>query len=211
MKITSLIALILIGTIIIGCDGGKPDHPANGGSSGATRPAASNAPQTQPASTSQPAVRSASVLYLDSGGNWHAMSFPPAMLWLSNDNGQIGARLFSDDPRSMLTNRVAVNSYDFEMKLDDICDVADLPKSSWQYKSPSSQQQDTPYRIDLRSTRQLLQPMDARITFAGQGAMMQVMIEGKFWLYSTNPTDIPAPPPEIVDVKGVLEALVTLK
>jgi len=217
MKITSLIALIVIGTVAIGCDGGKPEHPANGGSSGTTRPTAStNVPQTQPMTnlqpaSSQPVARPASVLYLNSGGAWHAVAFPPAMLWLANDNGQITARLFSDDPRSMLTSRTAVDSYDLEMKLDGITDVADLDKAVWQYKSPSSQQQETPYGIHLRSTQQLLQPLDAQVIFTGQPPLVQVTIAGKFWLYSTNPNDIPAPPPEMVDVKGVVAALVPEK
>ena len=211
MKIISLITLSLIGATAIGCDGGKSDHPANGGSTGATQPASVNMPQTQPVATSQPVVRPPSVLNITSGGVRQAVAFPPAMLWLTNDNGQISARLFSDDPRSMLTSHVTVDSYDFEMKLDDIADVADLPKAVWQYKSPGSQQEETPYGIHLRGARQLLQPMDARITFAGQPPLVQVAIEGKFWRYSTNPNDIPAPPPEMVEVKGVVAAAVVVK
>jgi hypothetical protein len=201
--------------LIVGCDRGE-NQPPPGPDAPATRPAI-DIPATTPANpgamvaaakdaaTSQPAL---SVLVIEN----HAQIFASAMLRLSKADGHVVARLYSDDPRSALSENVAPDSYDFEMSLTDITDPADISKSVWTYASPDSDRQESPYGIFLDNQQTVLQPMNVTAKFlsdgqaGGDGQHVEVVLQGTFRLFRTD--EVPAPPPMIVHVVGSVLATV---
>ncbi len=132
------------------------------------------------------------------------------MLRVSKEDSQIVARLYSDDPSGMLSGTETVNSYDLAMALPDIDDPANIAKAVWTSKSSSSDREDTPYGIFLNEEKQLLQPMDVTVSFAGHAPHITVRIEGAFREYSTNTEEMHAPP-NIVQVMAVLQVTVPEK
>lgn len=60
---------------------------------------------------------------------------------------EVVARLYSDDPKGVLTGKETVNSYDIMMVLPDISDPAEISKAAWIDHSSSMDKQDTPYGI----------------------------------------------------------------
>jgi hypothetical protein len=156
----------------------------------------------EPAAT-QP---SASFLFVDQREEW----FPPAMLRLREQDGQVVARLYSDDPTDVLTGKQTVNSYDFQMPLPRISEASQIAKAIWIAHARSSDRVDTPYGIFLRDRQEVLQPMDATIRFRGASPKVWVLIQGTFWMFHTS-EDASGYPPAMVQVRGALLASVPAK
>jgi hypothetical protein len=216
MKITRAILLnvaLFTGCcgLIVGCDRGE-NLPPPGPDAPVATPTAS-IPATMPVTpgamtaaakdtpTSQPAL---SVLVIEN----HAQIFAPAMLRLSKSDGHVVARLYSDDPRSALSDNVAPDSYDFDISLTNITDPADISKAVWTYASPDSDRQESPYGIFLDNQQTVLQPMNVTAKFLGDsdGQHVEVVLQGTFRLFRTD--EVPAPPPMIVHVVGSVLATV---
>jgi hypothetical protein len=206
MKLHRLILVFAaLGAVLVGCN--RDDGPV---SSSTTRPTAGQNNQSgavaaaavEPAAT-QP---SASFLIIDQREEW----FPPAMLRLREHNGQVVARVYSDDPTDVLTGRQTVNSYDFQMSLPRITESAQIANAVWTAHAKTSDRVDTPYGIFLRDRQQVLQPMDATVRFRGKSPQVWVMIQGTFWMFRTS-DDSNAYPPTMVQVRGALLATVPSK
>jgi hypothetical protein len=136
--------------------------------------------------------------------------FPRAMLRLTKSDGQVIARLYSDDPSGVLSGKETVNSYDFDMVLPDVSDPAEIDQAVWTTRSPSSQRRDTPYGIFLNRKQKLLQPMDLTVRFSGQAPRVRVVLQGTFWMYPMDQTSRNTAP-VMVRVIGSLEATVPAK
>ena len=202
LRITLTLGICAVcGLLIVGYYSGRSGRSASNNSGNAAPPATQAAVATQPAAT-EPAQ---SILII----NNQEQFFPRAMLRLTPSDGKCLARLYSDDPSGVLSGKQTVNSYDFDMSLDDISAAAQISQAVWNCKSPSSERQDTPYGIFLNGdTKQVLQPMNVTVHFAGQPPHVRVFIEGMFWEYPMSDEQMPAPPPTMVAVFGSLDATV---
>jgi hypothetical protein len=200
----SLLMLAGCGFLIVGCDrGGGSPQSSQANSADTTQPSAPVA-----SAAAQHATEPANSYLVI---NNHEESFPRAMLRITSTDGKVLARLYSDDPSGVLSGNQNVNTYDFDMALDDISDPADIAQAVWTSKSPSSQRQDTPYGIFLNGPQpQVLQPMDVTVKFWGQAPNVIVSVQGMFWLYSVGDETV-APPPTMVAVFGRLNATVPAK
>ena len=136
--------------------------------------------------------------------------FPPACLRLTAKDGKVIARLYSDDPRDVLTGKATVNSYDMVMVLPGISDPADIAKAVWENHSASMEKQDTPYGIFLNNQEDVLQPMDVTVRFQGQAPEVKVLVQGSFGLFHMA-DKTPHPAPVMVNVVGLLNASVAGK
>lgn len=206
MKLHGVILIFAaFGAVLAGCN--RDDGPA---SSSTTRPTVAEgahsgavaAAAVEPATT-QP---DASFLIIDRREEW----FPPAMLRLREQDGQVVARVYSDDPTDVLTGKQTVNSYDFSMTLPRISNSAQIAKAVWITHAKSSDRVDTPYGIFLRDRQEVLQPMDATVRFRGKAPQVWVMIQGTFWMFHTS-DDASTYPPTMVQVRGALLATVPSK
>lgn len=193
--------------ILAGCDQDTASGPI--AQNPATQPAPVSTavpPQSELNTTiavTPPATRPAvSLIYIDRIRE----IFPPSKLRLSVSDGKVLAELFSDDPSEVLAGKELTNSYDFAMTLSDITSTAELDKALWISQSSSSSRVDTPYGIILPEAKEVLQPMDAAVRFVRKGDRVQVIIEGKFWMFS-NDNHIQTPG-EIVNVMASLDASV---
>ncbi len=157
-----------------------------------------------PAAT-QPATRpTVSALLIDR----REQLFAPALLRLTRSDSKVVARLYSDDPASVLSGKQIVNSYDLEMVLPGISDPAEISGAVWTSRAASSNRQETPYGIFLNSDRQVLQPMDVTVRFTGRPPTVNVFIKGTFWMYHADDTERA---PMSVPVIGAVQAEVPAK
>lgn len=189
--------------LIVGC--AKTDDSTDQGASGAaTQPAAGVSQPAQSGVAASPTTApTASALTIGRSQQW----FPPACLRLSSKDGKVIARLYSDDPREVLTGKATVNSYDLVMVLPDISDPADIAKAMWVSHSASMDRQDTPYGIFLNNQEDVLQPLEVTVHFQGQAPNVKVLLQGSFGLFHMA-DKTPHPAPVLVDVRGVLNASV---
>ena len=146
------------------------------------------------------------MLMIDRAAQW----FPPARLRLTTSDGKVVARLYSDDPKGVLTGKETVNSFDMRMVLPNISDPADISKTAWIDHSSSMDKQDTPYGIFLNNQQDVLQPMDVMVQFQGQAPRMNVVVRGTFNSFH-NSEQNPNPAPAMVSVVGFLDAKVVEK
>ena len=184
------------GISLAGCGRGQ-SAPSAQAAAPATAPSVAAGPATQPAG---------SMLVIDQQEEF----FPRAMLRLTKSDGQVIARLYSDDPSGVLSGKETVNSYDFDMVLPDVSDPAEIDQAVWTTRSPSSQRRDTPYGIFLNRKQKLLQPMDLTVRFSGQAPRVRVVLQGTFWMYPMDQTSRNTAP-VMVRVIGSLEATVPAK
>jgi hypothetical protein len=200
----SLLIAGFCGLMIVGCDrtGSAPPSTTDN-TTPATQAAQTDAtstaaaPATSPAST-EPA---SSTLLIDN----RAVLFPGAMLRLKAVDGKVVARLYSNDPKGMLSGAISMNSYDFEMTLPDVADPADIDQAVWQCKSASSDRQDTPYGIFLNDQQKLLQPMDVTVHFTGRPPNVNVVLQGTFWMYPMREDPMGGSAPVMVNVMASLD------
>src|SRR5271170_3154 len=146
MKLTHITpAIICSFVLIVGC-AKVEDQPQPAKNAPSTQPAAVSTSVATIAASTAPAEPTASMLMINGAIQW----FPPARLRLSSDkDGKVVARLYSDDPKGVLTGKETVNSYDIMMVLPDISDPADISKTAWIDYSSSMDKLDTPYGIFL--------------------------------------------------------------
>ncbi|MGD0461350.1 MAG: hypothetical protein ABSB74_02565 [Tepidisphaeraceae bacterium] len=189
--------------LIVGC--AKTDDSTDHGASGAaTQPAVGLSQPGQSGVAESPTTApSASALRIGRSQQW----FPAACLRLSSKNGKVTARLYSDDPREVLTGKATVNSYDLVMVLADISDPSDIARATWVDRSSSMDKQDTPYGIFLNNQKDILQPLDVTVRFQGQAPNVKVLLQGSFGLFHMG-DKTPRPAPVLVDVMGILNATV---
>lgn len=145
------------------------------------------------------------MLMVDRSQQW----FPAACLRLTSKNGKVTARLYSDDPRDVLTGKATVNSFDLVMALPGISDPADIAKATWMNPSASMDRQNSPYGIFLNNQQDVLQPMEVTVRFQGVAPRVKVLVQGSFGLF--HMTDrTPLPVPAVVNVSGVLDTTVSV-
>ncbi|HEY1922129.1 MAG TPA: hypothetical protein VGG44_05135 [Tepidisphaeraceae bacterium] len=189
--------------LIVGC--AKTDDSAAAGNGAATQPAAGVNESQQAAAVESPATApAASVLTIGQS----QQSFPAACLRLTSKNGKVTARLYSDDPRDVLTGKTTVNSFDLVMTLPGISDPADIAKATWVNPSASMDRQDSPYGIFLNHQQDVLQPMEVTVKFQGVAPRVKVLLQGSFALFhiaDKTPQAVPA----VVNVFGVLDTTVS--
>jgi hypothetical protein len=193
---SALMAMICCLGIAAGC--AKTDDGPPQANSSSTKP--SGNPQSS--DMNSPAAL-ASGLVIDNIQQW----FPPARLRLTSKDGQVIARLYSDDPNGVWTGKQTVNSYDMVMALPNISDPNNISQAVWHSPSSSMEKQDTPYGIFLDNQHEILQPMYVTVAFHGNAPRVKVEIEGKFAQFKIV-DQMPNPAPTIVDVKGELDATV---
>lgn len=200
-----LIRVILVGVVSVAAMAGcaKTDE---GQGPAATQPAASvNAP-VSPSTLPSTAEPVASSMLIDDV--WQ--SFPPARLRLSAKDGKVIARLYSDDPKGVLTGKETVNSYDMLMALPGISDPADISGKVWVDNSASMDKKVSLYGIFLNNRQDALQPMNVMVSFEGKLPRVTVRLRGKFALFHIS-EQTPNPAPVLVNVLGVLDAKVLEK
>jgi hypothetical protein len=187
--------------LIVGC--AKTDNSA-GQSPGA--PTTQQAVSQSGVAEAPTTLPSASVFTIDRSLQW----FPPACLRLTAKDGKVIARLYSDDPRDVLTGAATVNSYDLVMVLPGISDPADIAHAVWVSRSASIEKQDSPYGIFLNNQEDVLQPMDVTVRFQGKAPNVKVLVQGSFGLFH-EADRTPHPAPVMVNVVGLLNASVVVK
>gem|GEM_PF-1504492 len=189
--------------LIVGC--AKTDDSGGKGANGAaTQPAVGVSQPAQSGVAASPTTApTASALTIGRSQQW----FPPACLRLSTKDGKVIARLYSDDPREVLTGKATVNSYDLVMVLPDISDPADIAKATWVSHSASMDKQDTPYGIFLNNQEDILQPLDVTVRFQGRAPKVKVLLQGSFGLFHMA-DKTPHPAPVLVNVIGILNTTV---
>jgi hypothetical protein len=205
MRLTRITpAIVCCLALIVGC-AKTEDEPQPAKNAPSTQPAAVATPVI--AASTAPAESTASMMLINGAAEW----FPPARLRLSSDkDGKIVARLYSDDPKDVLTGKETVNSYDIRMVLPNISNAADISKTAWIDHSSSMDKQDTPYGIFLNGQQDILQPMNVVVRFEGQAPRIDVVVRGTFNLYHIS-DQTPNPAPTVVPVAGNLDAKVTEK
>ena len=203
MRLTHITPAIVCSLVlIVGC-AKTEDEPQPAKNAPSTQPAAVATPVATILASTAPAEPTASMMLINGAAQW----FPPARLRLSSENGKVVARLYSDDPKDVLTGKETVNSYDIRMVLPDISDPADISKTAWIDRSSSMDKQDTPYGIFLNGQQDVLQPMNVAVRFEGQAPRMNVVVRGKFSLFHIS-EQTPNPAPAMVSVVGFLDAKV---
>jgi hypothetical protein len=200
MKVSRIAFVCLCGlATLCGC-AKTEDEPAQANSKAATQPTATaltlNTDSAEPAPT-------ASMMMIDRAQQW----FGPARLRLTTSNGKVIARLYSDDPKDVLSGKETVNSFDMKMQLDGIADPADIAKAVWINRSSSMDRQDTPYGIFLDNQHEILQPMNVTISFQGKSPRVKAIVQGTFGLFHIS-DQMPHPAPVPVSVVGILDATV---
>jgi hypothetical protein len=169
--------------------------------------AANTAPATQPAAVNPaPAVTvvepTASMMMISDRG---PQVFPSACLRLTSIDGKVSCRLYSDDPRSILTGNDSVNSYDMILPIPNISSPADLSGKSWTMSPGSMDKQDDKYGIFLNGEQDILQPMYVTYAFQQQGQRMLVSMWGTFNLFHITDQN-PNPAPKPVTIRAQLDA-----
>jgi hypothetical protein len=143
------------------------------------------------------------MIMIDRSQQW----FPPAMLRISSDNGKVVVRLYSDDPKDVLTGKDTVNSYDLMMPLPDVADPANIDRKTWVCRSSSMEKQDSPYGIFLNNQQDVLQPASVQVYFEKSGDRMRTYVQGTFSRYHLS-EQMPNPAPTLVSVAAILDAKV---
>jgi len=207
MRLTRISPMIISSLLlIVGC-AKTEDGPAQARTAPATQPApADTAPQPASSAAVPMAEPTASMMMIDRAQQW----FPPARLRISSSNGKVVARLYSDDPKDVLTGKDTVNSYDLKMTLPNISDPADISTTTWVSRSSSMEKQDSPYGIFLNNQQDVLQPTDVTVTFQKSGSRMLVMVRGTFSSFHIS-EQTPNPAPAPVSVAAILDASVVEK
>jgi hypothetical protein len=206
MRLTRITPAIVCSlALIVGC-AKTEDEPQPAKNAPSSQPAAVATSVATIAASTAPAEPTASMMLINGAAEW----FPPARLRLSSDKGKVVARLYSDDPKDVLTGKETVNSYDIMMVLPDISDPADISKTVWIDHSSSMDKQDTHYGIFLNSQEDILQPMNVTVGFEGQAPRMNVIVRGTFTLFHIS-EQTPNPAPAMVSVAGILDARVMEK
>jgi hypothetical protein len=206
MRLTHITPAIVCSLVlIVGC-AKTEDEPQPAKNAPSTQPAAVATPAATILASTAPAEPTASMMLINGAAQW----FPPARLRLSSEKGKVVARLYSDDPKDVLTGKETVNSYDIRMVLPDISDPADISKTAWIDRSSSMDKQDTPYGIFLNGQQDVLQPMNVAVRFEGQAPQINVVVRGTFSLYHIS-EQTPNPAPAMVSVVGFLDAEVMEK
>ena len=178
-----------VGAALAGCDRGDDSTSVGGATTspvvkinGGFRPSTAS-------TTTSPATTQAAESLMTIDGTM--VLFPAAKLRLDEADGQVVARLFSDDPKGALEANYVGNSFYLQLPLDeddakDVKSAADLSGVVLKYQNPTRERDDTPYGIFLEGRRWVLQPADVNVTFAGAASPLDVQLSGKFLLFDSN-------------------------
>jgi hypothetical protein len=197
------LALFCSLALIVGC--AKTDDASQSGNGAATQPTAGLNQSAQTAAMETAATApAASMLTVDRTQEW----FPSACLRLDTKNGKVIARLYSDDPREVLTGKTTVNSFDLMMVLPGISDPADIGKATWVNPSASMDRENSPYGIFLNHQQDVLQPMEVTVRFEGAAPRVKVLVQGSFAMFHVGDRT-PQAVPAVVNVFGVLDTTVS--
>jgi hypothetical protein len=209
MKLRLRSILILSGTLLVGCGRGNTPAAAGAKTSDNTDSIVASSPTPATPQTAPESVQTQpSVSTLQVGGQ--PITFGAAILRLTKGDGPLTARLYSDEPSGDLSGRESANSYDLQMELPDVSDPALISGAVWTSNSGNLAKQDSPYGIFLPGQKKILQPMNVKVSFAGQTPLVHVTIEGTFCMF--NADDHSAQPSgTIVQVTGELQATVPAK
>jgi hypothetical protein len=90
----------------------------------------------------------------------------------------------------------------------NIGDPSVISNTVWVNRSSSMDRQDHPkVGIFLDTQQEVLQPMDVKVTFIGDGPRVKAVVQGTFALFHIN-DQMPNSAPDVVPVVGVLDATV---
>jgi hypothetical protein len=180
-----------------------PPAPMANANENASAAAPAHGAATQ-AAASEPATRPA-VSHLTIAGK--IVPFPPAVLRLEEEDGNVVALVFSDDPKTAIDDGYDGNSYYLRLPLE-LDDPANLSGARWTYKANTSEPEDSPYGVFLEGRRWQLHPDDVRVEFEGSpDGPVTVWIGGTFLAVDTTE----AKPSDRVKVMGKLTAFVQPK
>jgi len=198
-----MVVLWVVAGMAIGCDRGQDAGAKPSSTPPTTQPnQADLSPATAPAT--QPSF---SELTIDG----HVLKFPAARLRVGMSNGQVIARLYTDDPKSALKDDYQGNGYYLVMKLDDIREPHEVFNSVWTYQASSRAYVDSPFGIFLQGIRYQLQPYDVKVRFLGDPLVVRVDFpKGQCQFLQFDQSD-PAAPPKVVEVEGHVLAPVEYK
>jgi hypothetical protein len=121
--------------------------------------------------------------YIAIGGEPHA--FPPARLRVTQNDDSVTALLYSDDPPEAVQDHYKGNSFYLQMSLD-ISDPADLHTTTWRYKAPNSERNDTPSGIFLEGSAIQLQPFDVFVEFTPEDNLLVITLTGEFLQFTAT-------------------------
>jgi hypothetical protein len=146
--------------------------------------------QTQP---HQPQTRASQRVTLLIDGS--PITFPPVELQLTPTGGATAAQL-----RTRESNDGAGNAIYFDLTLDDLDTLENLPRATWHFKADGTERLETLNSISLDGRSVVLEPFDVQILFAREAeAETTVEIEGNFRLYDPSESIIEK---KIVTVSG---------
>jgi hypothetical protein len=207
MKVSRIATICVCGPMILylvmaaGC-AKTEDEPVqtNNSTKSTTQPAVTAIAQANDSAESAP---TASMLMVNHGQQW----FGPARLRLTSTDGKVLARLYSQDPKDVLSGKETVNAYDIQMSLE-ISDPSAISNAVWVNRSSSMDRQEHPkVGIFLDTEHEVLQPMDVKVTFIGDGTRVRAVVQGTFAMFHVS-EQMPSSAPEVVPVVGVLDAMV---
>jgi hypothetical protein len=200
MKLYRIAFVCLCGTALAAGCAKTEDEPVQVNSNATTQPVVTVKTQDAASADSAP---TASVMMIDRVQEW----FGPARLRLTARDGKVVARLYSEDPKDILSGKETVNSYDMTMVLG-IADPNAISNTVWVNQSSSMDRQEHPkVGIFLDTEHEVLQPMDVKVTFVGSGPRVKAVVQGTFALFHIN-DQMPNSAPDVVQVRGVLDATV---
>jgi hypothetical protein len=149
-----------------------------------TRQTSSTEPRIATATRPDPATRPSSTQaakkpsWMMVNGVW--IEFPEPKLIIRRDGDKLTALLCSNDPPEVLHPSYQGNRYYFELTLDSVDDVKNIPQADFRYKAASAEPQDTPNGIFLDGDRQHFQPYDIQVVFDKDGDNIIADIRGQF-------------------------------
>jgi hypothetical protein len=204
MKVSRIAIISICGLAMAAGCAKTEDEPVQANSSSTTQPTTAAKTQSNDADSAEPAP-TASMMMVNRGQQW----FGPAHLHLSTSDGKVIARLYSEDPKEVLSGKQTVNSYDMQMPLN-IADPSAISNTVWVNRSSSMDRQEHPkVGIFLDTQQEVLQPMDVKVTFIGDGARVRAVVQGNFAMFHVNDRmPMPGSAPDMVPVVGVLDATV---
>src|SRR3954464_5358149 len=105
------VSILMLAGLLIGCDRAQTAGPATKPAGNAQTSSARIEPANPP--TTAPTERAPAVLLVEQ----KPLTFPPAILQISNHDGQLMATLMSDDPKAAIDDNYHGNSFYLEMPL----------------------------------------------------------------------------------------------
>jgi hypothetical protein len=193
MKVSRIMVLVIAAAAVeVAAEAGGCQRQTQHEPAAAPAAQAASVPATQP---------EAATLQVDQ----QPFLFPQAVLRLATSNGQVSARLSSDDPPEAIQDNYHGNSFDLIMALN-IPDPDQIDRAVWEFAAGSQPQRENGYGIFLDGQRRRLHPQEVVASFSRDGDRVVVDMKGVFFEYRSDDSARPSNPPPRVLVQGRLVA-----